>query len=171
MRRREFINLVCGVAVAWSVSVALCFGIIVAALILQPQPVQAQPVQASCSALINATCDKDVTVKPGGTVILAPGITAFRSLTDCTPFAWIVDLKVKPHLGRAKPRYTIITVPEKNNLGRSMGNCVGRKVNALQITYQANRDARGKDEVELSLRNAEIKWSYVLRYHVTILNP
>jgi hypothetical protein len=167
MRRREFINLVCGVAAAWPISAA-CFdvGIIVAAIIIQPQP-----VQASCYALINGTCDKEVTVKPGNTVILAPGISGLRPATDCKFVVWIVDLIVKPHLGRVTPRQISTTIEGTDGLGRSTGICAGRKTNALQITYQANRDARGKDEVELRLRSEEAKFTYALRYHVTILNP
>ena len=113
-------------------------------------------------------CDKDVAVKPGATVILAPGISGLRYATDCTFVVWIVDLIVKPNLGRVTPRLIATTVGEKDDLGRPLGNCAGSKAHALRITYQANRDARGKDEVELRIRNEETKFSFVSRYHITI---
>jgi hypothetical protein len=139
---------------------------IVTALIIQPQL-----VQASCSALITMKCDKDVTVKSGGTIILAPGITSVRSATDCTFVLWVVDVVVKPHLGRVIPKMITRTLSKTDDLGRSLGNCGGHKAPALQITYQANRDARGKDEVELRIRNDSAKSSFVSRYHVTIESP
>jgi hypothetical protein len=83
----------------------------------------------------------------------------------------IVDLIVKPHLGRVTPTQITKTLEGADALGRSTGNCAGHKTNALRIVYQANKDALGKDEVELRLRSAAVKFTYALRYHVTILHP
>src|SRR5262249_59595783 len=127
---------------------------------LGPTPAAAQVV---CAA---GACTKQVTVRPGGSVALMPGAALFNH-ADCSFRPVDLNVVVRPKQGRVVPRLiatTIVASPNFNPTGR----CVGRPTKGLQVTYHANRNASGFDEVVIRVTTSGSSGSAILRYRIAI---
>ena len=120
--------------------------------------------QASCQG---TTCVKYVTVQPGKSVILAHGINSVRSMSDCTFVTPNIRTIVHPRVGRVVPSVVPYVIPATSPFGQPTGACAGTTTKGLRITYVANGDASGSDEVVLKV-DAAGGASITSRYVITI---
>ena len=130
-------------------------------------PAVAEVTCPALNMLLGKGCVSNVTARPGGTVVLASGITSLHSAADCTFNRVRVGLYVKPKIGNITWALVDKTVDKTDMRGNS-GPCVGRKVRAMRISYQANRDARGEDDGAVMVEYAPGTYSRIVRYHIKI---
>jgi len=136
--RRMDLRLVAPFTLALSVAIA--------------DPPTAQANSCTATGNHNSTCEGSFTVKAGGSVTIAPGITTFRN-TDCSFLRPTIHTLVAPRKGHLIPAIVPRVITDTSNQG-SAGSCAGRPTKGLRIDYVANRNTSGTDQIVLILTYA-----------------
>ena len=118
-----------------------------------------------CSGTWRQTCEKHLTVRAGASVILAHGINQAAPKT-CNFLSPQIETTVEPHLGRIVPKVVPFVIPAVAPNGLSNGVCAGKKTKGLQITYFANKETTGTDEVDLKVTGGGVVISS--KYIITV---
>jgi len=114
-----------------------------------------------------ASCTKQLTVRPGGSVVLMPGASSINP--DCSFRPLNLNVQVRPKQGRVVPRLIAKTIEASGAFNTSSpSNCVGRPTKGLQVTYYANRNASGSDEVVVRITGPGPGRAGMFRFRIAI---
>jgi hypothetical protein len=131
------------------------FGLFAAAVALPGAAAQA----GGCSG---SSCEDEVTVKAGRSVILAAGINQMQEET-CEFQTPDIQTTVEPHLGRVVPKVVPVVIQSTDSLGVDAGPCKGKRTKGLRLIYFANPGASGTDEVVITVRGTTVHWTINVR--------
>ncbi|MBN8980868.1 MAG: hypothetical protein J0I29_06270 [Rhizobiales bacterium] len=131
-------------------------------------PAVAQQILETTCESVNK-CQKQISVPAGKSVVIAPGINT-ASPNGCTAIVPTIKTIVKPRFGQIVPRIVPYTNLEKELSGLSMGSCAGKAVKGLQLTYVANKDAKGDDKIVITVdsRSESGSRTQIYEYNISI---